>query len=213
MNLGTTLPSQWASLVAQMVKNLPAMQETWVGSLGWEDSLGKGMATHSSILAWRIPWTEEPGSLQSRASQRVKHNWVTNIPSQHTEMHFTATNLLLTLSWVYLSKSLAPIVLCFEMHPCWANVYGEVKRGGPEVLLHKQKKINEISKWLFHYLLQNLGQVTKISIFSNRSVVFILRLFPKLTWYNIHKILSTASDTGKCSGIWAMMVLFYFFNW
>ena len=47
--------------MAQMLKNLPAMQETWVGSLGWEDLLEKGMATHSSILAWRIPWTEEPG--------------------------------------------------------------------------------------------------------------------------------------------------------
>ena len=53
----------WASLVAQMVKNLPAMQETWVLSLGWEDPLEKEMATHSSILAWRIPWTEKPGSL------------------------------------------------------------------------------------------------------------------------------------------------------
>ena len=54
-----------ASLVAQMVKNLPAMQETWVQSLGQEDPLEKGMATHSNILAWRIPWTEEPGRLQS----------------------------------------------------------------------------------------------------------------------------------------------------
>jgi len=53
----------WASLVAQMVKNLPAMQETWVGSLGQEDPLEKGLATHSSILVWRIPWTEEPGGL------------------------------------------------------------------------------------------------------------------------------------------------------
>ena len=52
-----------ASLVAQMVKNLPAMQETWVPSLGWEDPLDKEMATHSSILAWRIPWTEEPGQV------------------------------------------------------------------------------------------------------------------------------------------------------
>ena len=52
-----------ASLVAQMVKNLSAMQETLVQSLGWEDPLEKGMATHSSILAWRIPWTEEPGKL------------------------------------------------------------------------------------------------------------------------------------------------------
>ena len=55
----------WASLVAQMVKNPPAVQETWVRSLGWEDPLEKEMATHSSILAWRIPWTEEPGGLQS----------------------------------------------------------------------------------------------------------------------------------------------------
>ena len=57
-----------------MVKNLPAMQETQVRSLGWEDPLEKGMATHSSILAWRIPWTEEPGGLQSMGSQRVGHN-------------------------------------------------------------------------------------------------------------------------------------------
>ena len=55
----------WTSLVAQMVKNLPAMLETWVGSLGWEDPLEKGMATHFSILAQRIPWTEEPVGLQS----------------------------------------------------------------------------------------------------------------------------------------------------
>ena len=57
-----------ASLGAQTVKNLPAMRETWVPSLVWEDSLERGMATHSSILAWRIPWTEEPGGLWSRGS-------------------------------------------------------------------------------------------------------------------------------------------------
>ena len=56
---------KWASLVAQMVKNLSAMQETWVQFLGWEDPLEKEMATHSSIPAWRVPWTEEPGGLQS----------------------------------------------------------------------------------------------------------------------------------------------------
>ena len=54
---GHPLQYAWASLVAQLVKNLPAVQETWVRSLGWEDPLGKGKATHSSILAWRIPWT------------------------------------------------------------------------------------------------------------------------------------------------------------
>ena len=59
----------WASLMAQLVKNPPAMRETWVRSLGWEDPLEEEMATHSSILAWRIPWTEEPGGLQSTGSQ------------------------------------------------------------------------------------------------------------------------------------------------
>ena len=63
-----------ASLVAQRIKRLPAMQETWVQSLGWEDPLEKEMATHSSILAWRIPWTEEPGGLQSTGLQRVGHD-------------------------------------------------------------------------------------------------------------------------------------------
>ena len=58
------------SLVARMVKNPPAMQDTWVQSLGQEDPLEKGMATYYSILAWRIPWTEEPGGLQSMGSQR-----------------------------------------------------------------------------------------------------------------------------------------------
>ena len=57
-----------------MVKNLPAMQETWVGSLGQEDPLEKEMATHSSILAWRIPWAEESGGLQSVGLQRVRHD-------------------------------------------------------------------------------------------------------------------------------------------
>ena len=67
----------YASLVAQMVKNLPTMQEPWVRSLGWDDPLEEGMATHSNILAWRIPLTEEPGRLQSMVSQRVRHDWVT----------------------------------------------------------------------------------------------------------------------------------------
>ena len=60
--------------MAQRLKRLPAMQETWVRSLGWEDPLEKEMATHSSILAWRIPWTEESGGLQSTGSQRVGHD-------------------------------------------------------------------------------------------------------------------------------------------
>ena len=63
-----------ASVVAQLVKNLSAVQETWVGSLGGEDSLEKEMATHSCILAWKILWTEKPGRLQSMGHKRVGHN-------------------------------------------------------------------------------------------------------------------------------------------
>ena len=72
--IGYPLQYSWAFLVAQLVKNTPAMQETWVRSLGREDLLEEAMATHSNILAWRIPWTEEPGELQSVGSQRVEHD-------------------------------------------------------------------------------------------------------------------------------------------
>ena len=68
-----------ASLVAQRLKHLPAMWETWVRSLGRKDPLEKEKATHSSILAWRIPWTKEPGRLQSVGSQRVRHDWETSL--------------------------------------------------------------------------------------------------------------------------------------
>ena len=67
-----------AFLVAQMVKNLPTVQETWVQSLGWEGPLEKGKAIHSTIHAWRIPWTEEPGRLQSMGLHRVRHDGTTN---------------------------------------------------------------------------------------------------------------------------------------
>ena len=71
--------SVWASLVAQRVKRLPAMQETWVQYLGQEDPLEKETATHSSTLAWKIPWTEKPGGLQSMEFQRVGHDWATSL--------------------------------------------------------------------------------------------------------------------------------------
>ena len=67
-----------ALLVAQTVKNLPAVRETWVQSLGWEDPLEKEVSTHCSILSRKIPWTEEPGRLQSMESQSIRHNWMTN---------------------------------------------------------------------------------------------------------------------------------------
>ena len=80
-----------ASMVAQTVKNSPAIQETWVRSLGWEDPLEKGTATYSSILAWRIPGTEEPGGLQYIRSQRVRHDWATFTYSFITQQQKTNT--------------------------------------------------------------------------------------------------------------------------
>ena len=82
--------------MAQTVKNLSAVWETWVQSLGWEDPLEQEMATHSSILAWRILWTEEPGGLQFVESQRVGHDLVTEQQQQlptnvHLTFHFTGS--------------------------------------------------------------------------------------------------------------------------
>ena len=80
----------WMVLCGSEVKHLPPMQETQVRSLGWEDRLEKEMVTHSSILAWRIPWMEKPGRVQSMGSQRVGHDWVT----KHIRVH------LGLLSWL-----------------------------------------------------------------------------------------------------------------
>ena len=74
MQLPSSLRCKQDFPVAQIVKNLPVMQETRVQSLGWEDLLEKGMAIHSTVLAWRIPWAEKPGGLQSMGSQRVRHD-------------------------------------------------------------------------------------------------------------------------------------------
>ena len=85
-----------ASLVAEMVKNVPAVQETQVRPLGREDPREKEMATHSSTLAWEIPWTQEPGRLQSMGLQRVRHNWLNNIKDWVYISVFINANLLIT---------------------------------------------------------------------------------------------------------------------
>ena len=98
-----------ASLVTQSVKIPPAVQETWVQSLGWEDPLEKEMVTHSSILAWKISWTEEPGGLQSMGSQRVGHDWATNT-------YLLTYNLRISLrEWLFIiCSSWCPIPLNFS---------------------------------------------------------------------------------------------------
>ena len=93
-------------LVAQTVKHLPAVQETQVWSLGREDPLEKEMAPHSSTLAWKIPWMEAPGRLQSMGSQRVEHDWATSL--------FTFYSLLLELLLNLLGKSLPSPSACFR---------------------------------------------------------------------------------------------------
>ena len=85
-------PYKNASLVAQTVKSLPAVQETRVWFLGWEDSLEKEMTTPSSILAWKIPWTKEPGRLQSMGLQRVGHNWVTSHIKKYDKIRYNKKN-------------------------------------------------------------------------------------------------------------------------
>ena len=77
-----------------MVKNMPAIQESQVWSLGQEDPLEKGMATHSSILAWRIPWKEDPGRLQSVGLQRVRLDWATNTTSSVSTKYLVLSNIV-----------------------------------------------------------------------------------------------------------------------
>ena len=104
--LTVTEQSLKASLVAQMLKRLPSMQEIWVRSLGQEDPLEKEMATHPSILAWIIPWTEEPGGLQSKGSQRVRYDWTTSLHFSH----FSRVWLFVTL-WAVACQ--APLSMWF----------------------------------------------------------------------------------------------------
>ena len=123
-NLLTGQWTGWTSLVAQTVKNLPTMQETQVQSLGREDPLEKRKATHSSILAWRIPWTEEPDKLQSTGSQRVGHDWATNISGQ-VNYDFSTTK-----AWF----------LCLPIPPRW-NILADSHQVGLKVFF-KVSKIN-----------------------------------------------------------------------
>ena len=118
--IGFPLQCSWVSMVVQTVKSPPVMRETWVQSLRWEDPLEEGLATHSSVLAWRIPmdrgawqapvflpgespWTEEPGGLQSMGLQRVRHDWAT----QHTA-HLHPEDLCLSF---LISSSIASTLL------------------------------------------------------------------------------------------------------
>ena len=108
------------SLVAQTVKSLPAMWETRVWFLGWEDSLEEEMATHSSILAWRIPWTEEPGGLQSMGLQRVGQDWATkhSITYIYIYTHTYTLTYICILFHYRLLQDIEYSSLCYTVGPC-----------------------------------------------------------------------------------------------
>ena len=103
----------WASLLAQMVKNLPAMWEVWVRVLGWEDPLEEGMGTHSRILAWRIPLEREGWRALSMGSQRVRHDWATKNLFQTFLRHSEIGNNPLLHSWQFWSNQLFPKLVLF----------------------------------------------------------------------------------------------------
>ena len=112
-----------ATLVAQRLKHLPAMWETWVRSLGWEAPLEKEMATHSSILAWRIPWREEPSRLHSMGSQRVGHNWATSLSCFASMWNKCNASLNIHLALLFFGtgmKTLFPVLChCWVFQICW----------------------------------------------------------------------------------------------
>jgi len=129
--------------VAQMVKNPPALQETWVWSLGWEDPLEEGMATHSSIPAWSIPWTEKPGGLLSMGSQRVGHDWVTR--QKHNDGSRNSKNHEIGL-WFPVPAALCQQPQIWHQHSCfWTPVL--LLKGC--VSFMKSLKLSEL---LFHQL-------------------------------------------------------------
>ena len=137
--------------MVQREKNLPAMQETWVQTLGWEDPLEEGMAAHSNILAWRIPWTEEPGKLQSMGSQSVEHDWVTKHSTIHSFIdyelikitgrnipeHFHALDSML-INWfgsqqeaIFMHAFLFQVTLGSKLHSSFPNTCNKYE--GPAV--------------------------------------------------------------------------------
>ena len=146
--------SKWASLVAQIVKNPPAMQKTWVQSLGWEDPLEKGMATHATIIAWRIPWIEEPGRLQSMELQRVGHDWATIFFIVHNLFsHSTVIDIWVVSKFLPL-QTLSSFVN-MSIHTCASISEGWNSRSGTAGIKGMLQFLKSLS---FQYFSQNVVQ-------------------------------------------------------
>ena len=154
---GTTvsLSFLWGPLVAQKLKRLPAMRETWVRSLGREDPLEKEMATYSSILAWRIPWTEEPGGLQSTGLPRVGHNWATSLTYSNLQPAHPNPPLLFyyfhsTDKSIILHNLLNSSFFCIAPSlSIWENVSSK-GRGSVLAALHGMWDFNSLTRDVIH---------------------------------------------------------------
>ena len=121
--------SRLTSMVAQTVKCLPTMRDTWIQSLGREELQEKEMATHSIILAWNIPWTEEPGRLQSMGSQRVVQDWMTSLSLSRLAIAFLPRSKCLFFPWLQLPSTVIlerPKIVsycshCFLIYLAWSD--------------------------------------------------------------------------------------------
>ena len=155
-----------ASLVAQRLKCLPAMWETWVQSLGQEDPLEKEMATHSSILAWRIPWKEEPGGLQSTGLQRVGHDWATS----------------LSLSWSFFKKcGIVPLDFYYTLKGKWSKSRRNKSKCSAEVRSSHSNWLPINHSWPFikGHLLESL---TRLQHSHVRTVLCGIHVLAKAQW-------------------------------
>ena len=147
---------KWASHVAKMVKNPPAMQETWVQSLGEEGPLEKEMTSHSNILAWRVPWTEEPGRLPSMESQRLRHNSATN-------------------TYQFSSVSQSCLTLCNPMDCSMPDFPVHHQLRSPLKLMSIESVMPSNHLILCRPLLLLPSILLSIGVFSNKSVLHVRR--------------------------------------
>ena len=166
-----------------MVKNLSAMQETWVLSLGWEDLFEKGMATHSSILAWRIQWTEEPGGLQTMGLQRVGHDWVTKHSSAST-----ISFLLITLQSTSLALISLPSFRVSPLKDTWFRIQHSCKQNS---FFSLQKSFLIFWPWHHSFLHNFLEYVSYIHSFMWERDTCSVNLKERRVKYNLKGFFSS----------------------
>ena len=178
-----------ASLVPETVKNPPAMQETWVLSLGGEDSLEKGMATHSSILAWRIPWTEELGRLQS---SRVENSW-TRLSNQHFHFHFTFT-----------IGSGNPLQYSCLENPWTEKLSGLQLMGSQRVRHNWANKYFDIVKCKTYYVLRAMWENWSTARYRSQKWLFKCKTDRevKYIWFELEMIISFQGSASKGPSAW-----------